>query len=130
MKPAASGALAPRADKSARLHPKCFTTGRKNTPLAFTGPQIRSIVVNRIATIAQGRIFGSVMLYLPPASGAACTSHCGDEDRGWESSFRAHQVCRNEQLRRVDLDAASEDFRIEASAGDGGMLRRSLRRQP
>src|SRR5215831_5909818 len=66
MKPAASGALSPRADKSARLHPKCFTTGRKNTPLAFTGPQIKSIVVNRIATIAQGRTFGSVMFY-PPA---------------------------------------------------------------
>src|SRR5262249_30987182 len=106
MKPAASGALAPRADKSARLHPKCFTTGRKNTPLAFTGPQIRSIVVNRIATIAQGRIFGSVMFYLPPTSGAACTSHCSAEGRGWESYFGAHQMSKNEQLKRSEVDAA------------------------
>src|SRR5215510_7736896 len=98
MKPAASGALAPRADKSARLHPKCFTTGRKNTPLAFTGPQMRSIVVNRIATSAQGRIFGSVMFYLPSASGTACTSHCSAEGREWESDLCAHRLCKNEQL--------------------------------
>src|SRR5262249_14642602 len=97
MTPAASGALAPRADKSARLHPKCFTTGRKNTPLAFTGPQMRSIVVNRIATIAQGRVFGSVMFYLPSTSGVACMSDCSAEGRGWESYFCAHQMCDNEQ---------------------------------
>src|SRR5262249_62303171 len=47
--PAASGAVDTNREKNARLHPKCFTTGRKNTLLAFMGPQIRNKVVKRAA---------------------------------------------------------------------------------
>src|SRR6516162_1391640 len=64
LSPAASGAAELNAENHARLHPKCFTTGRKNTPPAFTGPQIRNSVANRVPTISQRPLLSSVILHL------------------------------------------------------------------
>src|SRR5208282_2733223 len=62
--PAASGAVATRAENSARLHPKCFTTDRKNTPLAFIGPHIRNSVTKRTPTISHEPLSCAAMIHL------------------------------------------------------------------
>src|SRR6516162_3885289 len=64
LSPAASGAAEPKAENHARLHPKCLTTGRKNTPPAFTGPQVRNSVANRVPTISQRSLLSSAMVHL------------------------------------------------------------------
>ena len=64
LSPAASGAAAPKAENHPRLHPKCLTTGRKNTPPAFTGPQIKNSVANRVPTTSQRSLLSSAMIHL------------------------------------------------------------------
>src|SRR6516225_2964541 len=64
LSPAASGAAELNAENHARLHPKCLTTGRKNTPPAFTGPQVRNSVANSVQTISQRPLLSSAMVHL------------------------------------------------------------------
>src|SRR5215469_15381883 len=125
LSPAASGAAALNAENHARLHPKWFTTGRKNTPPAFTGPQIRNSVANRVPTTSQRPLLSSAIVHLA----ARDLDH---RSRGTRPNHLSHAAPLVELYKRAQrLFIFSQDGRSAIGSGhtrDG--VRRCARGRP